>query len=147
MHISVRCSAAIHCLIFINEYGRDKKVTSANIAASSGVNPVTVRTILSALKKSGIITVKKGTGGARINADPKKVTLLNICLAVDPTFLDNLIGMHSPSPFCPVGKNMEKTLALSYGKIKDDLKESLLSVTLADVFKNFKNAEKTVDRA
>lgn len=28
MHISNKCSIAVHCLIFIYEYGEEKKVTS-----------------------------------------------------------------------------------------------------------------------
>lgn len=28
MHISTKCSVAIHCLVFICEYGESKKVTS-----------------------------------------------------------------------------------------------------------------------
>lgn len=143
MHISVKCSAALHCLIFINEYGREKKVTSGLIAASSGINPVTVRMIMSALKKSGIITVKKGTGGAEICADPEKVSLLDIWRAVDPSFSENLIGIHSsPSQLCPVGRKISETLNLSYAPVKEDFEDSLKSVTLKSVFDNYKKAQK-----
>ena len=62
MHIS-KCSIAVHCLIFINEYGKEKKVTSELLSLSTGCNPVTIRNIISALKKDGIIDVKSGTGG------------------------------------------------------------------------------------
>lgn len=142
MHISVKCSAALHCLIFINEYGKDKRVTSGLIAASSGVNPVTVRTIMSALKKSGIISVKKGVGGAAICADPEKISLFDIWKAVDPSFSENLIGIHSsPSQLCPVGRKINETLNLSYAPVKDDFKDSLKSVTLKNVFDNYKKAQ------
>ena len=55
MHISNKCSIAVHCLIFIFEYGTEKKVTSELLSLSTGCNPVTIRNILSALKKDGII--------------------------------------------------------------------------------------------
>ena len=58
MHISNKCSIAVHCLIFIFEYGTEKKVTSELLSLSTGCNPVTIRNILSALKKDGIIEVK-----------------------------------------------------------------------------------------
>lgn len=64
MHISNKCSIAVHCLIFIFEYGTEKKVTSELLSLSTGCNPVTIRNILSALKKDGIIEVKSGTGGS-----------------------------------------------------------------------------------
>ena len=67
MHISMKCSVAIHCLIFIYEYGGSKKVTSQLLSLSTGSNPVIIRNILSALKKEGIVSVKPGTGGTEIS--------------------------------------------------------------------------------
>ena len=64
MHVSNKCSIAIHCLIFIHEYGAENKVTSELLSLSTGCNPVTIRVILSALKKGGVLYVKSGTGGA-----------------------------------------------------------------------------------
>ena len=57
MHISTKCSVAIHCLVFIYEYGECKKVTSELLSLSTGSNPVTIRNILSALKKDGILSM------------------------------------------------------------------------------------------
>ena len=53
MHISTKCSVAIHCLIFIYEYGEKRKVTSDLLSLSTGTNSVTIRTIISGLKKTG----------------------------------------------------------------------------------------------
>lgn len=85
MQISKKCSIAIHCLVFINEYGRQKKVTSELLSLSTGCNPVTIRSILSSLKKAGIVAVPSGTGGATIEppledlADSlKRISLQNI---------------------------------------------------------------------
>lgn len=50
MHISTKSSIAIHCLIVISEYGEQEKVTSEMLALSTGINPVTIRNIVSALK-------------------------------------------------------------------------------------------------
>ena len=69
MHVSNKCSIAIHCLIFIHEYGAENKVTSELLSFSTGCNPVTIRGILSALKKSGVLYVKSGTGGATLAAE------------------------------------------------------------------------------
>ena len=57
MHISNKCSIAVHCLIFLSEYGEGEKVTSELLSCSTGCNPVTIRNILSALKKDEIIIV------------------------------------------------------------------------------------------
>lgn len=66
MHISNKCSIAVHCLIFLSEYGEREKVTSELLSCSTGCNPVTIRNILSALKKDEIITVKPGTAVRRL---------------------------------------------------------------------------------
>ena len=79
MHISNKCSIAVHCLIFLSEYGEREKVTSELLSCSTGCNPVTIRNILSALKKDEIITVKPGTGGAALALPPEKIDLYRIC--------------------------------------------------------------------
>ena len=141
MHISTKCSVAIHCLVFIHEYGGDKKVTSELLSLSSGSNPVTIRTILSALKKDGIISVKGGTGGAALNALPREITLYRICKAIEPDFTAKLIGLHPlPSPLCPVGRNIHGVLDTSYQKIRDDLCGSLQSITLEDILADYHHA-------
>lgn len=138
MHISTKCSVAIHCLVFIHKYGGSQKVTSELLSLSSGCNPVTIRTILSALKKDGILSIKSGTGGATLSASPDEITLYRICKAIEPDFTSKLIGLHPlPSPLCPVGKNIHTVLDISYQKIKDDLCRSLQRITLEDVLAEY----------
>lgn len=139
MHISTKCSVAIHCLIFIYEYGDTKKVTSELLSLSSGTNSVTIRNILSALKKDGIISIKFGTGGATMNCPLNEITLYRICKAIEPDFITKLFGIHSsPSPFCPVGKKIHNVLDISYQKIQDDLCSSLKSITIEDVIADYR---------
>ena len=145
MHLSTKYSIAVHCLIFIYEYGKDKKVTSELLALSTGSNPVTIRNIISSLKKEGIISVKFGTGGAAINCPLKEISLYRIYSAVEPDFLSKLIGVHpAPSPFCPVGRNIHKVLDASYEKIRGDLCRSLHSVTLDDIVNKYHQIQQTL---
>lgn len=140
MHISTKCSVAIHCLVFIHEYGGQKKVTSELLSLSTGSNPVTIRNILSALKKEGILYVKFGTGGATINCPLIEINLYRICKAIEPDFLSKLIGVHAlPSPLCPVGKNIHAVLDSSYKKIKEDLYRSLQRITMEDIIDDYHN--------
>lgn len=139
MHISAKCSVAIHCLIFIHEYGRETKVTSELLSRSSGCNPVTIRTILSAMKKDGIISVKGGTGGATLIVSPDKIDLYRVCKAIEPDFTSKLIGLHPlPSPQCPVGRNIHGVLDASYQKIRNDLCRSLQNITLKDILADYR---------
>lgn len=138
MHISTKCSVAIHCLIFIFEYGDTQKVTSDLLSLSTGINPATIRKILSSLKKDGIISVKFGTGGTTLNCPPDEITLYRICRAIEPDFASKLIGLHPlPSPLCPIGKNIHDVLDCSYQKISSDLCESLRSITLENIISDY----------
>lgn len=138
MHISTKCSVAVHCLIFIFEYGNTQKVTSDLLSLSTGINPVTIRKIVSALKKDGIISVKFGTGGTTLNCSPNEITLYRIYKAIEPDFASKLIGIHSlPSPLCPIGKNIHNILDCSYQKIRNDLCESLKNITLESIISDY----------
>ena len=138
MHISTKCSVAIHCLLFINEYGENVKVTSELLSRSTGVNAVTIRNIMSALKKNGMISVKYGTGGATMSCPPGEISLYRMCKALEPDFLSKLIGVHPmPSALCPIGRNIHTVLDCSYDKIRDDLKKSLENITLEKIISNY----------
>lgn len=138
MHISTKCSIAVHCLVFIKEYGESRRVTSELLALSTGCNPVTIRNIISALKKAGILSVRFGTGGATLNCPAEEISLYRICMAVEPDALKKFIGVHTmPSPFCPVGQNIHEILEMSYSKIRSDLKCSLQSISLKEIIEEY----------
>ena len=146
MHISTKCSVAIHCLIFIYEYGEKKKVTSELLSLSTGSNSVTIRNILSSLKKDGVISVKFGTGGATLNCPLDEITIYRIWKAIEPNFLSKLFGVHAlPSPLCPIGKNIHNVLNCSYRKIQNDLCDSLEKITLRDIVSDYHNLGQQVD--
>ena len=138
MHITTKCSIAVHCLIFINEYGKSKRVTSNLLAMSTGCNPVTIRNIMSALQKNGIVSVKFGTGGAALSRPAEEISLYQVCMAVEPDALEKFIGVHAmPSPLCPVGQNIHTVLEMPYGKIRSSLKDSLQSITLKEIAEEY----------
>lgn len=138
MHISTKCSIAVHCLIVIAEYGEQKKLTSEMLARSSGINPVIIRNIVSALKKEGILSVKTGTGGTTLTCPLEEITLYRVCKTLEPNFLDKLIGIHAkPSPFCPVGKNIHQVLDASYDKVREDLQDSLQGISMKDIMDRY----------
>ena len=95
MQLSIRASLAIHCLILVSEFGETDKITSEKIALSTGTNPVAIRSIMSALKKDGILNVKNGTGGTTLNMPPEEITVYRICNAVKPQFCKNIFHVHT----------------------------------------------------
>ena len=138
MHVSNKCSIAVHCLLFINEYGQNQKVTSELLSLSTGCNPVTIRNIISAMKKDGLIDVKFGTGGAKLAMPIQDISLYRVCMAVDPKAIDKMISVHpAPSPFCPVGRNIGDVLDRTYDTLKEDLISSMKSVTMERIVNDY----------
>lgn len=140
MQISMKCSIAVHCLIFISDAAGRVKVTSDLLSESTGSNPVIIRNILSGLKKAGIITVARGTGGAELNMDPEKVNLYMIYSALEPDGLSSLIGIHNCSTRkCPVAKNIHQVLRQPYKKIANAVKQSMEEISLKSMIDDYHN--------
>lgn len=140
MQISMKCSIAVHCLIFIHEAKGIAKVTSNLLSESTGCNPVVIRNILSALKKAGLITVARGTGGAELCVAPSQITLYQIYTALEPDGITSLIGIHPcEGRSCPVAQNIRKVLQKPYHKIEDAIKEAMESVTLQSMIDEYED--------
>ena len=138
MQISMKCSVAVHCLIFIHEANGIAKVTSNLLAESTGCNPVVIRNILSALKKAGLITIPRGTGGAELCKDPSQITLYQIYAALEPNGVTSLIGIHPcEGRRCPVAQNIHKVLETPYRRIEDAVKEAMEAITLQSMIQEF----------
>lgn len=138
MQLSMKCSVAVHCLIFIHEAKGIARVTSTLLAQSTGCNPVVIRNIISALKKAGLITVERGTGGAHLCKDPSDITLFMIYSALEPKGLSSLIGIHPcDDRTCPVARNIRKVLQGPYRKIEDSIRQAMESVTLKSMLDDF----------
>lgn len=138
MQISIKCSVAVHCLVFIHEAKGITKVTSSLLAESTGSNPVVIRNILSALKKAGLITVPRGTGGAELCADPSQITLYQIYSALEPDGVTSMIGIHPcDGRPCPVAQNIRKVLEPPYHKIEAAVRNAMEGITLQSMIDDF----------
>lgn len=142
MQISMKCSVAVHCLIFINEAKDVAKVTSNLLAESTGCNPVTIRSIMSSLKKAGLITSPRGIGGAELAADPSQITLFQIYSALEPAGIASLIGIHPcQGRPCPVAKNIRAVLRGPYRAIEDSIRETMEGVTLQSMIDDYEKLQ------
>lgn len=97
-----------------------------------------IRNILSALKKAGLITVPRGTGGAELCADPSQITLYQIYSALEPEGVTSIIGIHPcEGRSCPVAQNIRKVLQIPYRKIEDAVQKTMESITLQSMIDDF----------
>ena len=80
---------------------------------------------MGALKRAGLITVARGTGGAELAA-PKEITLLDIYQAVESTNLDDVIGIHERGNHtCPVARNIHDVLKDAYAPVAKAMSDSM----------------------
>lgn len=115
-------------------------MTSKLLAESTGSNPVIIRNILSSLKKAGLITVPRGTGGAELCTDPSEITLYQIYTALEPDGVTSIIGIHPcQGRPCPVAKNIRKVLQTPYKKIENSVQKAMESITLQSMIDDFHN--------
>lgn len=137
MQLSMKCSVAVHCLLFIWEARGKARVTSTLLAQSTGCNPVVIRNILSALKKAGLITVPRGQGGAELCRDPEQITLYQIYAALEPQGMTSLIGIHPcDGRACPVAQNIRRVLRRPYRQIEDAIAATMDGITLASLIQD-----------
>ena len=135
MQISSRFTMATHILVVIALECKNEKITSDLLAGSVGVNPVIIRKTLSQLKKAGLITVARGTGGAELAKDLKDITLLDVYQAVECLGRSGqLFSFHDkPNPDCPIGKNIHNVLDDRLAAIQAAMEAELAQTSLDEV--------------
>lgn len=126
-------------LVCMEIFKGEHKITSDFLASSINVNPVIIRKLLSQLKDTGLIEVKRGTGGASIKKPLEEITFLNVYHAVDCIEENTLFHFHeNPNPDCPVGKNIHNVLDDKLVRVQSAMEHELESITLADVMEDLK---------
>jgi len=133
MQISTKFTIAIHVLTAVKYFQDDYKITSEFLSASVGSNPVIIRNIMSQLRESGIIDIKRGPGGISITRDLDQITFLDIYKAVETNSEEDFFRFHE-NPDCPVGKNIRTSLDGALSVIQDKFEAELKTHTVADVY-------------
>ena len=131
MQISSRFTIAVHMLLCMEVFQDKQKVTSDFLASSVNANPVVIRRLLQQLKKAGIVSVKRGSGGAAIAKPLEQITLLDVYRAVDCVSEKTLFHFHeNPNPHCPVGRNIHAILDRRLDAVQNAMEQQLQSVSL-----------------
>lgn len=131
MQISSRFTVALHIFTCVDTFKNEYKITSDFLASSINTNPVIIRKILTQLKKSGLITVARGTGGIEPTRPLKEITFYDVYEAIDPIENGDLFNFHeSPNPQCPVGKNIHTLLDRKLKSIQSAMENEMKKYTL-----------------
>jgi Rrf2 family protein len=132
---SSRFVIATHTLALL-AYGDGEPITSEWIAGSVNTNPVVIRRILAMLAKAGLVASQEGAkGGTRLAKPANEINLLAVYRAVEE---GDLFASHPqpPNPDCPVGCNIQTTLAPTLDAAEEAMAKSLAKTTVADVVKS-----------
>ena len=136
MQISSRFTIAVHVLLCIENF-KDCKVTSEFLASSVNVNPVMIRRLLQQLKKAGIVSVKRGSGGAELGRPLREITLLDVYHAVECVEEGQLFHFHEhPNSLCPVGRNIHAVLDGRLEQIQQAMEREMASISMQDVMED-----------
>ena len=134
MQISSRLTVAVHVLLCIEVFKDQRKVTSDFLASSVNVNPVVIRRILQQLKKAGIVSVVRGSGGADVARPLEDITLLDLYNAVECVDGGGLFHFHEdPNQLCPVGRNIHAVLDGRLEEVQTAMEREMSSVTMRDI--------------
>lgn len=131
-----RFAVGVHALALASIAQRMRKgqpVTSNAIAAMVGVHPVHVRRVMGSLREAGLVESQPGpNGGWALARDPKKITLYDIYLAVEPE-LPFEMPARSPDACCRFAPFLPQALTETLEHTKRALQQHLSAVTLDQV--------------
>ncbi|MGF0039644.1 Rrf2 family transcriptional regulator [Peptoniphilaceae bacterium SGI.131] len=131
MQISSRFTVALHIFTCVDTFKGEYKITSDFLANSINTNPVIIRKILTQLKRAGLITVARGTGGIEPTRPLKEITFYDVYEAIEPIENGDLFSFHeSPNPKCPVGKNIHNLLDGKLKSIQEAMEDEMKKYTI-----------------
>lgn len=140
MQISSRFTIALHIFACTDTFGDRCRVTSDYLASSIGTNPVVIRKILGQLKKAGLISVARGTGGVLPARPLKDISFFDVYTAVESVENNELFHFHEkPNPACPVGGNIGTLLGGKLAAIQKAMEEEMKKYTIEDLHREMED--------
>lgn len=133
---SSRFAVAIHVLTLLTQ-NPDEPATSAYIAGSVNTNPVVIRRVLGGLRRAGLVRSQGGAGGGwRLARDAETITLRDVYRAVEEED-EAVFPLHHrpPNPNCPVGRHIQRALAVHFAAATRAMEDELARRTVADVLR------------
>jgi len=107
-----------------------KDTCSETMAHSIGVNPVVVRTLMSRLRRAGLIKTRQGVAGGTLGRPAEQITLRDIYNAIEEKH--DIFGVHAnPDKTCPVGQCISPALGELFVEAQNAMEEKLAQTTLA----------------
>jgi len=130
-----KLSSVLHVLLHLAH--SERPITSEQMAAMLGTNPVLVRRVLAGLRERGYISSERGHGGGwAVTCDLAQVTLRDVYDAVGAPSVFAM-GNRNEHSECLVEQAVNASLADAFAEAEALLVERLGQVTLADLSRDF----------
>lgn len=143
MRPNSRFVLATHVLTLLAHYNH--AISSSGIARSAGVNPVTVRKIISRLRAMKLVSTSAGPdGGASLGKPADQIDLGTLFEAFG---IDSVYGAYlkDTSPDCIVGRHLEPSLELLLAEPYRAFVQALRKISIADVLTKVRGAAGPLD--
>ena len=140
MQISMKCSVAVHCLIFIYEAKGKSQGNQQSAGAEHRLQSRCDPKCVQCAEKSRNVSTRlpAAPAGRNWRRPPSDITLYMIYQALEPDGLSSLIGIHScRDRKCPVAQNIHLVLQKPYGKIEDAIRKTMEGITLEEMIEDF----------
>jgi Rrf2 family protein len=126
-----RLSVALHVLLHMSQ--RRDSMTSEEMAACAGTNPVVIRRTFAGLREAGIVVATKGHGGGwRLARTPSDVSLAQVQDALNEPVI--VLAKSEEMPGCAIEKAVNAALDDAVSEARALLARKLATVSLADLF-------------
>ena len=140
MQITSRFTIAVHIITAVDYFGDEETVTSSFLDGSIGSNPVIVRSVMSDLKKAGLISISQGKSGISLSRPIEDISFYDIYKATECVDDSGLFHFHdNPNMKCPVGRNIHRAMSGRLKQVQDKMEDALREITAADVVNSIKN--------
>ena len=135
MKYSTKVSDAVHIMAYIALSG-GCPLPSGKIAESIRTNPGYVRQMMSALRKSGLLSSVKGHPRPALTREPSAITLLDVYKAVEGE--KPLLHLDiDTNPECGVGIHVQLAIGDFYKEIQEAAEEKMKEITLQDIIDRY----------
>jgi Rrf2 family protein len=125
-------AVAVHALTLLANLP-DDPMSSEEISASVGTNPVYVRRVLGRLRAAGYVASRPGVrGGWRLQREPVAVTLGDVWRVIEGND-SPLLGVHHADPNCEVGQDIQRTLEAIERRTARAVEAELDAIAVADL--------------
>jgi len=126
-----RLSVALHVLLHMAQ--RPDPMTSEEMAACAGTNPVVIRRTFAGLREAGIVASTKGHGGGwRLGRSLSEVSLAQVQDALGEPVVT--LEKAEDMPGCAIEKAVNTALDEAMSEARALLARKLATISLADLF-------------